>query len=400
MPVSRASKPVSLWQSTPDLIGLQLTLVPDGSHQLPSNYTYWLHAWFLNQIHQINPDISAYLHDNQTEKAFTLSPFFPQPHDLDTFWGDTLGQDPVTFLPTKTYICQITALCAPVCNALQQWLMKPPRQISLQGRVFQIQGWQLSQPATTYEDLWNNALPDHLHRQPLSLTFLTPTSFRQQGHHLPLPVPENLFHSYLRRWNQFAHLECEPLEFLAWVRQQVLLHRHQIHSHTVKVAKLGAVTGFVGTIQLGLTAKAKQEPDYLQLIGALLRAAPYFGTGHKVTFGLGQTRLGVPWTGKGLVSVQAEPVNKPSDSANDSGNVQQLRQRYIDARIAELEPQFVASRVRQGGERAKKIARVWATVIAHQEAGDSLKDVAEILQIPYESVKSYAKLARRAMESK
>jgi CRISPR-associated endoribonuclease Cas6 len=39
-------------------------------------------------------------------------------------------------------------------------------------------------------------------------------------------------------------------------------------------------------------------------------------------------------------------------------------------------------------------------VIAHQEAGDSLKDVAEILQIPYESVKSYAKLARRAMESK
>lgn len=36
-------------------------------------YTIGLHAWFLDQIRQLDPELSAYLHDGESEKSFSLS---------------------------------------------------------------------------------------------------------------------------------------------------------------------------------------------------------------------------------------------------------------------------------------------------------------------------------------
>jgi len=51
---------------------------------------------------------------------------------------------------------------------------------------------------------------------------------------MPLPIPENVFHSYLRRWNNFAHLEFEQDEFLEWINDCVVILRHDIHSQKVQ----------------------------------------------------------------------------------------------------------------------------------------------------------------------
>jgi CRISPR-associated endoribonuclease Cas6 len=367
------------WKGQPELIGLQFTLQPTTPTELPSNYTYWLHAWFLDQIRQIDPAISAYLHDNQEEKAFTLSNFLGK-----SIAQPKSTQDKITlsFSPQELYQLQITALCAPVCKALKQWLTHPPTQVTLCQHTFQILDSQILLLPTTYKKLWDSPSTD------LSLTFLTPTGFRKNGNHMPLPIPENLFHSYLRRWNTFAHLEFEPEEFLAWVNQCVILLRHDIRSRKVQPGKQGSVTGFLGSIQLGLTSKAQQEPEYVQLIHALIQAAPYFGTGHKITFGLGQTRLGWAELPPAAPRLTAPPAN-----------VAKLRKDLIKARINELEPQFIAARKRQGGDRAKHIARQWATIIAHQESGDSLKAIAADMKLPYETVKKYAQLARKQIRN-
>ncbi len=384
----------------PDLIGIELIIQPTQDCILPSNYTYWLHAWFLEQIRQIDPALSAELHDNQAEKAFTLSGFLADTNPV------IQTNRTINFSAANTYRCQITALNKSLCAVLKRW--QPPHTIALRNNVFSITQRKINLAATTYKTLWDNTNLD----DELNLNFLSATAFHKNGNHMPLPIPENLFHSYLRRWNIFSDYQFDHEEFLAWVREGVVLLRHNIRSSKVQPGKQGSVTGFMGSIQLGITNKAQYQVDFSHLAHALVAAAPYFGTGHKVTFGLGQTRSGwglplansnaidsdtvnsgaVP---KNIVATKkAQSVVKKSVAlsiAIDSG--------AVNARIAELQPIFLASKKRQGGDRAANAALLWATIVARQENGDSLKLIAIDLGIPYDNAKKYSQLARKYLLS-
>jgi CRISPR-associated endoribonuclease Cas6 len=113
-------------------------------------------------------------------------------------------------------------------------------------------------------------------------------------------------------------------------------------------------------------------------LGAEHYYAPYCGTGHKTTFGLGQSRLG--WHLR-----QAEPQAPPA------------AQRLLADRIDELTTYFVDQKKRTGGHRAQDSAETWATILARRELGDSLQAIAEELELPYETAKTYSKLARRSL---
>ncbi len=77
------------------------------------------------------------------------------------------------------------------------------------------------------------------------------------------------------------------------------------------------------------------------------------GTGHKTTFGLGQTRLD-----------REEPeINLPT----------QVLTNLLGERIDELTALFTAQRKRTGGDRTDKIASTWATILARREMGESLQ---------------------------
>ena len=68
-------------------------------------------------------------------------------------------------------------------------------------------------------------------------------------------------------------------------------------------------------------------------------------------------------------------------------------------RIEALTEQFKAQRKRTGGDRATHTAETWAKVLARRETGESLSTIAEDLNIPYQTVKTYVKLARRALKT-
>ena len=124
--------------------------------------------------------------------------------------------------------------------------------------------------------------------------------------------------------------------------------------------------GVVGTV----------EPDVRQGIHALVRFAPFCGTGHKTTFGLGQTRWG--WLAQGI---------------EVRGTEEKLAER-----VEELTARFRHQRVRQGGSRTERTATLWATLLARREVGDGIRQIAADLEIPYETAKTYVKLARRALQ--
>jgi CRISPR-associated endoribonuclease Cas6 len=367
------SKP--LIPTNTDLIGITFTLKPDRDLTLHPQYTTQLHGWFLDQIRQINPELSQQLHDGQGEKAFSIS----------QLQGSIVIQGINQLLSAQnTYQWEITALSRPLCDGLCQWLDRSPTRLELSSGNYQILNFQSCSPPTTYAEIWQQS---SFATTPLELTFTSATSFRKRGNHMPLPIPENLFHSYLRRWNHFATDKFEQEPFLGWVNEHVVILRHDIRSIKVQAGKSGSVTGFIGSIQLGFTAKAKQQPAYIQLIRALTTCAPYFNTGHKVTFGLGHTQLG--W-------IEAEqPLALPPLPVDPHTILITVKAELIATRAKALEPLFLDLKKRQGGQRANRTAQIWAQIIARQEIGDSLRSIAIDLEMPYDTVKKYAQIAKK-----
>lgn len=347
------------------MVGLRFQLVPQHDAELYAQYTIALHAWFLQQIQRTHPRLSQQLHDHTTEKAFTLSGLNGQ--FIATGQLLRLQQN-------QTYEWTITALSQPLVKWLAQWLIHIPETIELRDAVLQVMQAELVLPATTYTKLAQCSCPPH---PTLALSFLSPTSFRRKKNHFPLPVPTNLFHSYLRRWNDLSGMAIDPDPFLDWIDEHTLILRHRLESIKVAAGKRGSVTGFTGAIELGLSHQAAQAPEYVEWFYRLGQFAPYCGTGHKTTFGLGQTQLGWGFPEPQMINL---PVTE-----------------WLPQRIADLTELFVNQRKRTGGDRAIQIAETWATILARRETGEPLFDIAEDLEIPYETAKTYSKLAQRSL---
>jgi CRISPR-associated endoribonuclease Cas6 len=386
---------ISSAMSHPDLLGLTLTLQSTTSFTVPSHYTTELHSWFLDQVRRVDFELSSYMHDGQSEKPFTVSSLLgtellPQSHHQQVVQAH------------QPYQWTVTALATEVATWMQNWSKALPKEMRLRSGTFTIANCTIAYPATTYAQLWEKAEAISAERnsagtteRTLCFTFLSPTSFRHYGNHLPLPMPDLMFKSYLRRWNHFVDLEFDSHDFKQWVSENVIILRHQLQSSKVQAGKQGSVTGFTGAIQFGLTAKAKNNPDYVQLIYALEQLAPYCGTGHKTTFGLGQTRLG--W----LPPVQSPLLGRsgslPSTSPRTQVTVTQViassptkpTRTTLKKRITELTKLFLSTKKRQGGDRARLTSELWATLIARRETGESLKAIAQDLELNYETAKKH-----------
>ena len=360
------------WPSDTELVGITLDLIAPRDSDLYAQYTTGLHAWFLQQIQATNPDLSQILHDDATEKAFTISgldgTFVPSGQQLRLVAG-------------KRYRWTVTALSPALVSWCADWLSALPNTLSLRNSPLTIKGVNISLPATTYSAIAACPQPE---KPKVTLSFTSPTSFRSRGRHLPLPIPRNLFHSYLRRWNDLSgQPKVDQEDFLGWLDDHIVIQRHGVRSLKVAAGKRGSVTGFIGAIDLALIGRAADHAQFTQLFHTLGQFAPYCGTGHKTTFGLGQTKLG--WT---------SPERTDAAVADPAAQTPQL----LAQRIDDLTARFMAQRKRQGGDRARVAAETWATALARREFGESLMDIAEDMGLKHETVKSYVKLARRSLK--
>ncbi|MEM6254087.1 MAG: CRISPR-associated endoribonuclease Cas6 [Cyanobacteria bacterium P01_D01_bin.156] len=353
------------WPKTTELVSLEFLFKPQGNSALYPQYTIGLHAWLLHQLRDIDPELSAYMHDGESEKPFTITgldgQFIPQSQSLK-------------LQKNKVYRWRISSLCKPVTQGIATWLRQLPDEIALRNSPLTIKAVNFAHPPTTYAKLLQQG---NTGEGSISLSFHSPTSFRRKGNHFPLPLPKNVFHSYLRRWNHFAKKPVNPEDFLDWVDTYVILRQHQLVTHKVAVGKQGSVTGFTGAVIYAIDRRGLTEDSFVHLFYALTQLAPYCGTGHKTTFGLGETQLG--WH-----TAQAAPPVP-------------TQQRLLAERMDELTEIFLSTKKRQGGRRAIDTAETWATILARREMGDSLQEIADDMELVYDTVKTYSKLARRAM---
>lgn len=153
---------------------------------------------------------------------------------------------------------------------------------------------------TSYEDLYTNASDTE---KQFSFHFVTPTFFKRGGGPtypdliIPLPLPELVFGSLLRHWNQ-----CSPTSFVeANLLKEICSHHLEITHHriTSQVARLvfprhdgtyrtTTFPGFVGSCSFRLVEL--QDQSILQTLNALADFAFFSGVGAKTTMGFGVVR--------------------------------------------------------------------------------------------------------------
>lgn len=144
-------------------------------------------------------------------------------------------------------------------------------------------------------------------RREMTLSFLSPTAFKQGPGSLPLPLPVNVFRWPLRVWQSYAPmvLLAIPDDWLAWCERNVFVVEHAIQTGTVAITRQERFTGFTGQVtfaaydgtahstrsELALTG-VKGRAHYLRVWQALGALAAFSGVGHKTTMGMGAVEKG------------------------------------------------------------------------------------------------------------
>jgi CRISPR-associated endoribonuclease Cas6 len=281
------------------LLSVILTLRPqdklDDVTTLPKWWGRAAHAMLLAAIQKIDPSLAGKMHSDESLRPFTVS--------------NLMGHvTPNTFNPDSTFRLRITSLREDVTNALligcSEGSFTPGSSIELDYIRFRVESVnpQLdsirsggNHPTvrsasnwggiTSYSDLsavylLNQSPPE----TSISLSFASPTCFKSQGKHVPLPLPELVFASLLKRWNGFASITF-PLEFLEYVTNSIAISRYDLSSRVVEVKSGGLRMGAVGEV----TYKCL-EPDryWVCLVNTLADYALYSGVGIGTTMGLGQ----------------------------------------------------------------------------------------------------------------
>ncbi|ACK70151.1 CRISPR-associated Cas5e family protein [Gloeothece citriformis PCC 7424] len=131
--------------------------------------------------------------------------------------------------------------------------------------------------STDYENLVNHSPVS----QTISLSFLSPTSFKQQKHIQLLLTPDLVFNSLLRKWNSFAPEELHfPL--IEW---DGFVSAFDLRSYALKMEG-GAEVGSQGWVKYCFS-----DSEQARIASILAQFAFYSGVGRKTTMGMGQVQL-------------------------------------------------------------------------------------------------------------
>lgn len=266
-----------------ELTSVILRIRPTHADTVPAWLGRAAHAWFLDALRQIQPDLSAAVHDTSGAKPFTVS----------SLLTDTRG-DLLQLTPRRAYSLRLTTLHPDLTHMMiggliPRWLETGVQLHSQHFRVEQV----IIDPAldaqtgkTTYADLL--AQPPQSGRA-IKMIFLSPTAFHKTGEiNYPLPSPELVFGNLQDRWNRFS-----PVPLPADVKATALASL-EIDSYTLRTRRIsferagrGVFTGFVGEVTYRLTTG---DPTLKEAVSALARYALYAGVGVRTTMGLGQAR--------------------------------------------------------------------------------------------------------------
>uniref|UniRef100_A0ACD5GXN1 CRISPR-associated endoribonuclease Cas6 n=1 Tax=Desertifilum tharense IPPAS B-1220 TaxID=1781255 RepID=A0ACD5GXN1_9CYAN len=265
---------------------LVLNLVPISP--IPPGYLQGkhVHALFLNLVSSVDRDLGTYLHDQQADKAFSLSPLQVK---KGSYRNDFLQCEHRQPIPASAPCWWRISLLDDVLfgHLNQLWLnLNPEHPWHLESAdlfITSILGTpQSTQPwanFSTYAELYENASDE---ARQIDFVLCTPAAFRQMHYDCALPTRDLVFNSLLRRWNQYSGMPFEEISL-----DSVFPSFFDIHTEIVKDARSKFI-GCVGTISFRIFGDV--EPQTIKQINTLADFAMYCGIGRKTPMGMGMLR--------------------------------------------------------------------------------------------------------------
>jgi CRISPR-associated endoribonuclease Cas6 len=250
------------------------------------------HALFLQIVSSVDRALGDRLHEQKTDKAFTLSPLQTQmPRERR---GGGLQSSLLQFnhdrpIPAGTPCWWRISLLDDLLfgHLTKLWLNLNPQQAwhlgSADLQITSVLGTpQAAQP-------WANFVPyGQLYEQAsersrqIDLTFYTPTNFRQGKVDTPLPDRDRVFHSLLRKWNQYS-----GQEFSEGMIETIFPSYFNIGTAIAPDSR----SQFVGGVgEMSFRIFGAVEPVVIKQINALADFALYAGVGRKTPMGMGMVR--------------------------------------------------------------------------------------------------------------
>ncbi|WP_461829816.1 CRISPR-associated endoribonuclease Cas6 [Aquifex sp.] len=124
-------------------------------------------------------------------------------------------------------------------------------------------------------------------RTVVKLKFITPTTFKKGKYDYPVPEPELIFRSLMRKWNKFA--DYKPgIDLREAFREKIIISSYELRTKKVYFRNLGKAVGFLGDIILEFHEK---DETILKWLNALLNFGEFCGVGRKTTMGMGRTEI-------------------------------------------------------------------------------------------------------------
>lgn len=120
----------------------------------------------------------------------------------------------------------------------------------------------------------------------LKFEFLTPTTFKQGNHLLPLPIPKLMFKNILRKWNEFSPYTISDLDSED-IENAVIVSSYNIKTEKIEFGDFSSI-GFVGNVTFNILKSA--DENLVKSINVLSNFTIYSGVGYKNTMGMGICR--------------------------------------------------------------------------------------------------------------
>lgn len=237
-----------------ELYSLEIIIFPNDI--LPATLGRAIHALCFQWLANASPDLAKNLHNCE---------YFPI----------TLAIKPKTQrMPMTLKIGLLQGeLLAPLLWGMSQDI---GQQISITGVDCNLDNKIKIKHSTSFKDLIQ--IPP---QTTICLEFLSPTSFKQRQTIQPFPLPELIFSSLWRKWNNFApsELRLTPVEW------KILTSEFEIKTFAMKM-KGGAEIGTKGWIKYRFP-----DPEQARIATILAHFACFAGVGRKTAMGMGQTKL-------------------------------------------------------------------------------------------------------------
>ncbi len=259
-------------------------LVARHAATIPVSMGHLVHALILNLVKQVDPALSARLHDEPGYRPYTVSPLSggTRTGERITLQRDQHCRIRLTLLDGGTLWQNLSAYfleAGQVYVRLGSCLLQLARIVS--SPQADPSGWV---SATEWQTLFR--LPA---RQSITVRFVTPTAYSWGDRRFNLfPEPYLLWEGLMHAWNRYAPV-CYRFErqgVRASLLSAVAVTKCSLHTSTLYYPNY-TQKGFVGTCSYRIPLSS----DVAGLISTLAAFGFYAGVGYKTTMGMGQVRV-------------------------------------------------------------------------------------------------------------